>query len=173
MSEIIRLIYASKATFAPAAATQGVEPTVARILMQSRRNNSQSHIGGVLYFGDGYFFQALEGERQAVNDTYQRIAADQRHQQVTILSLKTIDQRRFNDWSMKYVAAEQTVRAFISNRDYLRFAPLHFSEREAEDLIEFFHQHRNDEKPQSQQGRARFSWRNLFARWPRSAPTEQ
>lgn len=172
MSEIIRLIYASKATFAPAVAMQGVEPTVARILMQSRRNNSQCNIGGVLYFGDGYFFQALEGERKAVNDTYQRIAADERHQQVTILSLKTIDQRLFSDWSMKYVAAEQAVRAFISSRDYLRFAPLHFSEREAEDLIAFFHRHRDDAQPARTQHRAKFSWRNLFRRNSKAVTTE-
>lgn len=173
MSEIIRLIYASKATFAPAAATQGVEPTVARILMQSRRNNSQNNIGGVLYFGDGYFFQALEGERKAVNDTYQRIAADERHEQVTILSLKTIERRLFSNWSMKYVAAEQAVRAFIATRDYLRFAPLHFSEREAEALIEFFHQHRVGKQPQHNQRRAGFSWRNLFRRRSQSVTTEQ
>ena len=172
MSELIRLIYASKATFAPAAAAQGVEPTVARILMQSRRNNSQCNIGGVLYFGDGHFFQALEGERKAVNDTYQRIAADARHQQVTILSLRTIEQRLFSDWSMKYVAAEQAVRAFISSRDYLRFAPLHFSEREAEALIEFFHQHRESGQPAPNRSRAKFSWRSLFRRKSDPVTTE-
>ena len=59
MSSLIRLIYVSRANFEPAKESGGIEPTVARILMQSRRNNPKEQIGGVLYFGDGYFFQCL------------------------------------------------------------------------------------------------------------------
>lgn len=57
MSELIRLVYASRAAFKPAPVKQGVEPSVARILIQSRRNNSHENIGGVLYFGDVHFFR--------------------------------------------------------------------------------------------------------------------
>ncbi|MBN8430947.1 BLUF domain-containing protein [Microbulbifer salipaludis] len=140
MSELIRLVYASRAAFEPAPVQQGVEPSVGRILMQSRKNNTEANIGGVLYFGDGYFFQALEGDRVAVNRTYQRITADSRHSEVTILSLKTVPKRLFADWSMKYVPAEEAVRQFIRARGYQRFEPLKFQEEEAEALVALFQQ---------------------------------
>ena len=38
MSGLIRLVYASRANFKSSPALQGIEPTVARILMQSRKN---------------------------------------------------------------------------------------------------------------------------------------
>jgi Sensors of blue-light using FAD len=163
MNELIRLVYASQATFKPAPVKQGVEPSVARILMQSRRNNSHENIGGVLYFGDGYFFQALEGDRKAVNQTYQRIAADPRHRDVTILSLKTIPQRLFADWSMKYVPVEQAVREYVRSRGHQRFAPLQFQEEEAEALIKLFHQQRSCEAADGQKKRGWFGLRKLFA----------
>ena len=94
-----------------------------------------------MYFGDGHFFQALEGDRKAVNQTYQRITADPRHAEVTILSLKTIPERLFADWSMKYVPAEEAVRQFIQARNFQRFEPLRFHEEEADALIDLFQQH--------------------------------
>lgn len=163
MSELIRLVYASRAAFAPAPVKQGVEPSVGRILLQSRRNNAHANIGGVLYFGDGYFFQALEGERQAVNQAYQRIAADTRHRDVTILSLKTVSQRFFADWSMKYVPAEEAVRQFIRSRNHQRFEPLRFQEAEAEALIELFHEYGDAGAKPKKKRSGWFGWRRLFA----------
>lgn len=162
MSELIRLVYASRAAFAPAPEKQGVEPSVGRILVQSRRNNAHANIGGVLYFGDGHFFQALEGDRKAVNQTYQRIAADSRHREVTILSLKTVSERFFADWSMKYVPAEEAVRQFIRSRNYQRFEPLKFQEDEAEALIELFQQY-GDAGGKTKKSTGWFGWRRLFA----------
>ncbi|HEY8568744.1 BLUF domain-containing protein [Microbulbifer sp.] len=167
MSELIRLVYASQAAFKPAPVKQGVEPSVARILMQSRRNNSHENIGGVLYFGDGYFFQALEGDRKAVNQTYQRIAADPRHRDVTILSLKTIPHRLFADWSMKYVPVEQAVREFVRSRGYPHFAPLQFQEEEAEALIKLFHQQRSGDTADGGKKRGWFNLGGLLSLWVR------
>ena len=39
MSDLQRMVYASRATFAPSLQGSGIELDVARILMQSRRNN--------------------------------------------------------------------------------------------------------------------------------------
>lgn len=163
MSELIRLVYASRAAFAPAPVKQGVEPSVGRILIQSRRNNAHANIGGVLYFGDGHFFQALEGDRQAVNQAYQRITADTRHRDVTILSLKTVSERFFADWSMKYVPAEEAVQQFIRSRNHQRFEPLKFQEEEAEALIELFHQFGDTSGVGKKKSTGWFGWRRLFA----------
>ena len=63
---LIRLAYASRASFRPSGNASGVEPEVGRILMTSLRNNPREGIVGGLYYGDGYFFQYLEGEGDAV-----------------------------------------------------------------------------------------------------------
>ncbi|GAA5523897.1 hypothetical protein Maes01_00446 [Microbulbifer aestuariivivens] len=168
MGELVRLVYASKASFMPMPASSGVEPTVARILMQSRQNNSRKDVGGVLYFGDGFFFQALEGDRGTVTETFERISADSRHQQVTTLSMKTVTTRLFADWSMKYVPAEKSLREFLGRRGYTRFQPLRFSEEEAEALVHFFDAKR-DEDVDGGKKPGRFSLRALFSRKSRPA----
>lgn len=168
MGELVRLVYASKASFFPLPARSGVEPTVARILMQSRQNNNRDDVGGILYFGDGYFFQALEGNREAVTETFRRISADSRHHQVTTLSLKAVPSRLFADWSMKYVPAEQSLREFLGRRGYTRFQPLRFSEGEAEALVQFF-EHKREEDLGTVPRPSRFNLRALFSRKSRLA----
>ena len=72
MSKLVQLIYASRATFAPNLASGGIEKEVGRVLVQSRRNNPKKEIGGVLYYGDGCFFQCLEG----AGLTYRQLQAE-------------------------------------------------------------------------------------------------
>jgi hypothetical protein len=86
VSEIIELVYASRAAFAPVGGG-GIEPEVARILAQSRRNNPRQDIGGMLFNKDGYLFQCLEGEPHDVEAVYQRIARDPRHQESGALAM--------------------------------------------------------------------------------------
>ncbi|MBU3068587.1 BLUF domain-containing protein [Aestuariicella sp. G3-2] len=127
MSEpIIRLTYASRATFKTA--QQGVESEVARILLQSRRNNPKHAIGGVLHVADGHFFQCLEGKRTRVNDTFSRIASDPRHQDVQILSLEPVTERMFGQWSMKYSAAEKNLDALLKRYGFESFDPFRFNQ---------------------------------------------
>ena len=61
-------------------------------------------ITGVLCQGRGLYLQVLEGERSAVNRLYARLVADSRHQDVEMLQLEEITQRRYADWSMALVS---------------------------------------------------------------------
>ena len=127
MSEdLVRLNYASTATFEPNEAG-GIEVEVARILAQSRKNNKAKAVGGVLHYGNGYFFQALEGERSVVNDVYNTIAADPRHRDVQILSFDSVPDRLFADWSMKYVPLEDQIHSLL-DRCGIDFNPYRFSD---------------------------------------------
>jgi hypothetical protein len=47
--------------------------------------------------------QVLEGGRLAVNDLYNHIVRDPRHQQVTLLHYQEISERRFAGWTMGQV----------------------------------------------------------------------
>ena len=94
---LVRLMYASRAV--PAVDQE----ELLSILRKSKSNNPGVGITGVLCFSEGIFLQVLEGGRSAVNQLYNRIAADTRHTQVELLSYDEIGERRFAGWSMGQV----------------------------------------------------------------------
>lgn len=143
---LMRLAYASKATFQEKPVEQGVEPNVARILMTSRKNNGKSQIVGGLYYGDGFFFQYLEGEQEAVSQLYDRIARDDRHQNVTTLVEEPLKERTFKNWSMKYVPLSSDVQNFLDRHGMDSFQPLNFNRALCEEMVQLI-------RDSSEQGR--------------------
>ncbi len=131
---LIQLTYASTATF-KTDIPGGIESEVARILLQSRRNNAKIAVGGVLHYGDGYFFQCLEGEEAIVNYTYNRVAKDLRHKNVKILSRTHVQQRLFENWSMKYLALEKNLLNVMRLHGLDSFNPYAFSQPLIADLL--------------------------------------
>ncbi len=75
-------------------------------------SNKSNGITGILFFDYGYFGQILEGERDNVEDTWGKIQKDKRHQNVKLLSLSVIKERRFPDWAMKLFDATDFSRQF-------------------------------------------------------------
>ncbi len=138
MSELIRLVYASRASFEPADAAAGIDPTVARILLQSRRNNSQLKIGGVLYYGNGCFFQCLEGPRDLVEPLADEIRQDPRHRDFRILRKQAVDARLFSGWSMKFVALESNVDELLRRFELDEFDPYLFDDAIIDELTRLF-----------------------------------
>lgn len=132
---LIRLAYASEATFKAKPVEKGVEPNVARILMESRRNNAKNEIVGGLYYGDDQFFQYLEGEEEAVGRLYDRIARDERHRNVVILLEEPIKQRTFTNWSMKYVPLSSDVNRFLDSQGMDTFRPSEFNRSQCEEMV--------------------------------------
>lgn len=94
---LVRLMYASRAV--PSIDNDELHT----ILRQSKHNNPAHGITGLLCYSNGVFVQALEGGRGAVNQLYNRIAADARHTEVELLSYEEISERRFAGWAMGQV----------------------------------------------------------------------
>lgn len=94
---LCRLVYSS----------QGIPalqyPDLMDIMQKSEKNNPPVGLTGMLCFGDSMFLQVLEGDRQAVSNTYHRIAKDPRHLNFAIIECVEADQRLFGAWSMKTV----------------------------------------------------------------------
>lgn len=94
---LVRLLYVSRA----------VDPESGRaiesILSAARQHNLQNGITGILCYGGGIFVQAIEGGRSAVNDLYNHIIKDPRHQDVELLHYEEITERRFGGWTMGQV----------------------------------------------------------------------
>lgn len=152
MSQLIRLVYASKATFETNNDSDGavLDLRIGRILTQSRANNARRKVGGVLYYGNGYFFQCLEGDATTVRTLYDQICTDSRHKEAVILSDESIDTRLFSEWSMKYIPAEKQIRNFLLNQGYRRFTPFEFTSEMVSRMVNYLHQAQMDHAVESQ-----------------------
>ncbi|MFC5556033.1 BLUF domain-containing protein [Methylobacterium iners] len=80
---------------------------VHRILEVSRINNARVGVTGALLFNSGCFAQVLEGPQEAVEATFERIQRDDRHGEVSLMSVGPIADRCFTNWSMAFVGASQ------------------------------------------------------------------
>jgi len=130
---LVRFVYVSAAT-----PEFNEQLDMGRILQASRRNNPSEEIGGVLYYGHGYFFQCLEGDRRKVNALYRRLLSDPRHKDVDVISVKPIPFRSFVDWSMKYVPVEDDVERLLKQRGFKRFEPYDFDDATVDALVNLF-----------------------------------
>ncbi|MFP7723009.1 BLUF domain-containing protein [Lysobacter sp. A3-1-A15] len=136
MSNLVQIVYISRSTFKPFPAERGIEPTVARILAQSRINNARRGLVGALYFGDGCFFQCLEGESDEVDRLYAALLEDPRHSDLKVLSRRPIDHSGFESWSMKYVPLDAPMKELLGQRGMATFDPYHFDEETVRRVLE-------------------------------------
>jgi hypothetical protein len=101
MSSLYRLVYYSRNHVSDTPETFTAE--VADILGKSRVNNARDGITGALLFNAGCFAQVLEGPLDAIETTFERIQQDERHGDVSLLSLEPQDERSFPNWAMGFI----------------------------------------------------------------------
>ncbi|HBK07251.1 MAG TPA: hypothetical protein DDZ81_15595 [Acetobacteraceae bacterium] len=103
---LYRLIYCSRniiARVVPDASTpEGLEREIQAILAVARERNKASNVTGALLFTALGFAQVLEGAREVVEPLFERIGADPRHADVTVLSFTPTGRRSFPDWPMGF-----------------------------------------------------------------------
>ncbi len=78
------------------------EEDLLSLLKECRTFNRDHGITGMLLYIQGKFIQVLEGARPGVTELFDRIAADTRHQRVTVVLTGESDHRLFRDWSMGF-----------------------------------------------------------------------
>jgi len=91
-----RLIYGSQAT-----ADFGPDQLI-DLLAKARVSNERNGLSGMLLYCSQSFLQVLEGDEDALAETYQRIRADRRHTNLRLLLDADVSQRLFPDWSMGF-----------------------------------------------------------------------
>ncbi len=64
------------------------------------RNNEPLHVTSMMHLDGDHIWQVLEGGRLELSMLYNRILADERHQNVILLSFETVQERLFADWTM-------------------------------------------------------------------------
>ena len=88
---------------------------IRQILAAARRNNPPLGVTGALMFNRGCFAQVLEGPRENVAETFERIQRDPRHAEVMLIGFDPIETRGFADWSMAFVGASSTDHALYGD----------------------------------------------------------
>ena len=86
--------------YVSAASWNLLDEQIERIVSESRRLNALNGVTGVLLYCDGNFMQYLEGDEDAVMETFERIRASESHYQVNELMNQPILEREFADWAM-------------------------------------------------------------------------
>ena len=74
------------------------------LFSKARSRNKEQDITGALLIADDWFVQALEGEEVAVRTLFAHIETDPRHDSVSLLDAKTVDDRVFSRWAMAKVS---------------------------------------------------------------------
>ncbi|WP_180048123.1 BLUF domain-containing protein [Acinetobacter sp. YH12243] len=94
------------------------------ILTEALNFNSRNAIFGALYYGNGYFVQCLEGDRNKIEDLfYEKILKDPRHKNCEVLYFEDVNDRLFSDWHMKYANIHQDILGFFAEHNLDEFNP--------------------------------------------------
>lgn len=111
---MVQLVYASTATFGDGQIeTPQTQRAVFNIVRRSRANNPRWGVVGALLFGDGHFLQVLEGEEEAVDALFDKLAQDERHKDLQVLRRIAIDEPGFARWSMKFPTMDERMREVL------------------------------------------------------------
>lgn len=76
------------------------EPELEALTAHAQARNARDGLTGLLLYGNGHFLQLLEGRRQPLLLTYDRIARDPRHTELRLLLDGPIVKRTFSHWAM-------------------------------------------------------------------------
>jgi hypothetical protein len=90
---------------------------------------------GALYYGNGCFFQCLEGKKQDIDALYAKLEKDLRHTELKVLSVEQIEHLSFLSWEMKYALVDQEVRSFLRGHNIAKFDPYRFTPEMTAELI--------------------------------------
>ncbi len=99
------------------------------IMHRSKKNNTALGLTGMLCYGNSTFLQAIEGNRKFITQTYNRIIMDSRHFNPEIIEFIEVEERLFNEWSMKLIQMgadyeDEANKAVLKYSNTHKFAPI-------------------------------------------------
>ncbi len=115
LKTLSHLIYASTAD------SKMGDAELRAILDRARTVNSQLDITGILLHTEGNYFQVLEGDAEAIDSLYAKIAHDKRHTNVVLIVREPIASRSFVNWSMGFASVTSNdVAGIIGANDFFQ-----------------------------------------------------
>jgi len=101
---VFQIVYCSKNRIGGSASD--IDASIASILSGARSANKAANVSGALLFNGTAFAQLLEGPIAAVEQIFEKIQCDDRHDNVVLLRNAEAPDRIFEDWSMAYADPE-------------------------------------------------------------------
>jgi lipase chaperone LimK len=108
MSKLYHLAYISKNAFVGTLEEQ--EKNLRSILGFAQRNNALLGVTGALLYSGGYYCQIIEGDRDVLENLFETIQMDRRHNEITVLHFEPIELRSFSEWAMALAGNEDAMR---------------------------------------------------------------
>jgi hypothetical protein len=100
MSMLWRLVYTSRRQ------PDDDASVIASIQQSAALNNARDGLAGALVVSPSRFAQVLEGPRDALERTFERIIRDRRHEDVLVMSFAPIDAMVFSDFQLKILTMD-------------------------------------------------------------------
>ena len=105
------LVYVSRNCIA----IESLDQEIDAILNTAREHNQKNNITGALLFNAGHFAQVLEGSEAAIENLFERIQADERHDNCVVLCCESLSKRSFSEWSMAYEGGDSAAKTQFSH----------------------------------------------------------
>lgn len=109
----------------------------------SIKNNKDNNITGILCYGNGYFFQCVEGSEQALTNLKNQLLMDNRHKDFQTLDFSAIAARRFQGWSLRSIVLERWLTKDPKIKALMPFKPYTWNGEERQqflDLLQYYYE---------------------------------
>lgn len=120
---LFQLVYISRITSKGLSCSSTLND-IAKISIQ---NNKSEDVTGILCYGNGYFFQCIEGSEQVLTNLKNRILMDDRHKDMQLLEFVEIAKRRFTGWSLRSITLEKWMIKDSKIKALMPFTPYEWS----------------------------------------------
>ncbi len=142
--DLYQLVYISRIT---STGLSGAS-TLNDIADTSIKNNKTNDITGILCYGNGYFFQCIEGTEQALTNLKNQLLMDDRHKDLQTLDFSAITTRRFQGWSLRSIILERWLFKDPRMKALMPFKPYSWKEDDSQQFLELL-QHYYEKQEQS------------------------
>jgi hypothetical protein len=144
--KLIRLTYFSRNRLGDWYASK--DSGIADILATAVANNLRDCITGALLCDERWFVQALEGPERKISATFERILRDQRHHDVTLITMQAVTERCYPNFAMVCLfRGEDNDDLFRHYAESERFDPRQMRPDRLSDLIDAVVQRRTRGEP--------------------------
>ena len=108
--------------------------------------NQADNITGILCYGNGYFFQCVEGSEQALTNLKNRLLVDDRHKDLKIFDFSAIDERRFEGWSLRSITLERWMVNEPRLKSFMPFRPDSWEPNEWQQFLDILQEHYEEQQ---------------------------
>ena len=140
--DLCQLVYLSQIT----ATGLSNSSTLNDIAEVANKLNKIDDITGILCYGNGYFFQCVEGTEQALTNLKNRLLVDDRHKDLKIFDFSAIDERRFEGWSLRSITLERWMVNEPRLKSFMPFRPDSWEPNEWQQFLDILQEHYEEQQ---------------------------